>query len=97
MKFSQKQEKDADFFALDLLQKKYGQVAGATDFFEKLGKKDKRGRILYYFATHPHPRDRVTALSERIKNKRYTIKEKTPLNKAFKNLKIEEGLSNYAK
>ncbi len=42
MKFSQKQEKDADFFALELLQKKYGQVAGATDFFEKLGKKDKR-------------------------------------------------------
>lgn len=89
MKFSQKQEADADFFALDLLQKKYGQVAGATDFLEKLGKKDKRGRILYYFATHPHPGDRIKALTEEIKSKRYSIKEKTPLNKAFKDLKTD--------
>lgn len=84
MKFSQKQEKMADLFALELLNNKYGQVAGAKDFFEKLGKKEKKGRLLYYFATHPHPRDRVTAIEEMIKRKGYLIKDKIPLAKAFK-------------
>ncbi|MBW1839063.1 MAG: M48 family metallopeptidase [Deltaproteobacteria bacterium] len=87
MKFSQKQEKMADLFALDLLNKKYGQVAGATDFFEKLGNKDQKSRLLYYFATHPHPHDRVKALEKMIKSKGYLLKEKHPLDKAFRDTK----------
>ena len=87
IKYSQNQEKMADLFALDLLNKKYGHAAGATDFFEKLGKEDKRIRLLYYFATHPHPHDRVKALEERIKNNGYLIKDKKPLDKAFRDRK----------
>lgn len=87
MKFSQKQEKMADLFALDLLNKKYGQVAGATDFFEILGDKDPKSRFLYYFATHPHPHDRVKALEKMIKSKGYLLKEKHPLDKAFRDTK----------
>ena len=83
MKFSQKQEKMADLFALDLVNKKFGHVAGATDFFEKRGNRNKRSRLLYYFATHPHPHDRVKALEKMIKNKGYLIKEKKPLDNAF--------------
>jgi Zn-dependent protease with chaperone function len=87
MKFSQKQEKMADLFALDLLNKKYGQVAGATDFFEILGDRDPKSRFLYYFATHPHPHDRVKALEKMIKSKGYLLKEKHPLDKAFRDTK----------
>lgn len=87
MKFSQKKEKMADLFALDLLNKKYGHVAGAIDFFEKLVKEDKRIRLLYYFATHPHPTDRVKALEKRIHSKGYLINEKKPLDKTFRDRK----------
>lgn len=36
MKFSKNQEQSADLYALDLLNKRYGQVAGASDFMEKI-------------------------------------------------------------
>ncbi len=80
MKFSQRQEKAADISALELLNRKYGHVAGATDFFEKMSKKDKKGRILYYFATHPYPEDRINALKKEIKEKGYQVKKKIPLD-----------------
>jgi predicted Zn-dependent protease len=83
MKFSQNQETMADLWALDLLNRRYGHVAGATDFFEKMSKKEKRGRIMYYFATHPYPENRVKDLEKKIQEKKYLLKEKMPLDSIF--------------
>jgi predicted Zn-dependent protease len=96
MKFSQRQEKMADLWALDLLNNRYGHVSGATDFFKKMSKKEKKGRILYYFATHPYPKNRVKTLEEQIQEKRYLVlvKEKIPLDEAFKDI---PGVSDVAR
>ncbi len=80
MKFSQHQETMADLWALDLLNKKYGHVAGAIDFFDTLSDKEDTSRISYYFATHPYPDDRIKQLEKRISEKEYLMKETTPLN-----------------
>ena len=86
MKFSQRQETMADLWALDLLNKRYGHVAGAEDFFKKLSKQEKAGRISYYFATHPYPDDRIKKLGNRIEEKGYERKEKTHLVRALQNV-----------
>jgi predicted Zn-dependent protease len=86
MKFSQQQEKTADLWALDLLNRRYGHVSGVTDFFEKMSKKNKNGRIAYYFATHPYPQDRVKTLEEKIQRKGYFRKEKIPLDDALRDI-----------
>lgn len=80
MKFSRSQETMADLWALDLLNKKYGHVAGAVDFFDTLSGKETSGRISYYFATHPYPEDRITELEKKITEKGYLLKETVPLN-----------------
>lgn len=81
MKFSQRQERMADLWALDLLNRRYGHIGGAIDFFEKMAKKEKKGRFLYFFATHPYPQSRVRALKEQIQSKGYLVKEKILLRK----------------
>jgi len=86
MKFSQRQERMADLWALNLLNRRYGHVSGATDFFENMSKKEKGGRLLYYFATHPYPKDRVKILKEQIQERGYLVKEKIPLDEAFKEI-----------
>ncbi len=83
MKFSQRQETMADLWALDLLNKRYGHVSGATDFFEKMSEKEKRGRILYYFATHPYPKKRVKVLEEQIQKKGYLMNPVRKLGHGF--------------
>ena len=84
MKFSQEQEEMADLWALDLLYRRYGHVAGATDVLERLAEKEQERRFRYYFATHPHPRDRVKMLNEQIRRRKYSVVERTPLDADFK-------------
>ncbi len=86
MKFSQRQETKADLFALDLLNKRYGHIAGAVDFFRKTAEKDTRSRLAYYFATHPYPADRVATLQEKIREKEYSTGGKLPLDERLKAL-----------
>jgi len=76
MRFSQSQERRADIYALDLLDRTYGNVAGALDFYEKMAKKERIGKFFYLFASHPYPLDRIRALEEEIKNKNYKDGEK---------------------
>lgn len=76
MRFSQTQEKAADLYALELLNKTYGHVAGAVDFFERMTSKQKLWPIFYIFASHPYPKTRVNALKKAIATKGYTIREK---------------------
>ncbi len=68
MKFSQHQEMMADMYALDLLNRRYDQVTGATGFMEKLVSKEKKGRLAYYFSTHPHPKTRMANIKSKIQN-----------------------------
>lgn len=82
MKFSQIQEKKADLFALDLLNKKYGHVAGAIKFLEKIPGKNVP-KLFYFFATHPHPEQRIKTLKKAIKIKGYKIGKETPLTFSF--------------
>ncbi len=85
MKFSQKQEIMADLWALDLLNRRYGHVAGALQFFNKIKVKEKRGKLAYYFATHPHPETRISTLEREAKGKGYLTKATRPLNKTIRN------------
>lgn len=79
MKFSQNQEKSADLYALQLLNKKYGHVNGAIDFFYRISKTETKSKLSYYFASHPHPEIRIKLLNDEIKLKHYKIKDKTKL------------------
>ncbi len=85
MRFSQSQEKAADLYALDLLNKTYGNVAGAIDFFEKMSEKEKLWSFFYIFASHPYPESRVKALKEAIKINSYTIGQNIPFEYGQKN------------
>lgn len=78
--YSQSQETKADEFALNLLNKYYHHVAGATDFFESLKDENKQDKITAFFASHPHPEKRVKHLKELIKNNNYTLGEKRNLS-----------------
>jgi len=68
LKYSQEQELNADSFAVNLICKKYGDTSGAIDFMRKISKKNKLDKFVYFFATHPHPEDRISAIENQIKN-----------------------------
>ena len=77
-KYSQKQEVAADAWGLDLLNRRYGHVGGATDFFKRLTV-DKKDRLAYFLATHPHPGDRVQYLNTLIEQNGYGVRDSIPL------------------
>ncbi len=91
MKFSQSQERMADLYALDLVNRKYGHVAGVDDFFRKMAASEEKGRFSYYFATHPYPLDRIEALQEEISKKGYQRKDKIPLSQDAGKQESQEG------
>lgn len=86
MKFSQRQETQSDFFALDLVNKYYGHIAGSTDFFEHTAKEDTRSRMAYFFATHPYPQDRIATLQDQIQTRGYSSGEKLPLDETLEDI-----------
>lgn len=79
LKFSQQQETDADLYALELVNKEYGHVGGSLDFLKKAAKKEKTGKILYFFTTHPHPIDRIEASKQWIKTHQCLIQKTIPI------------------
>ena len=81
--FSRKQETKADDHGLDALQKLYGHVGGATEFFEYMNKKNGESSIEGYFSTHPVSQDRISHLQKIIKSKNFKSLETTPLKKDF--------------
>jgi predicted Zn-dependent protease len=81
-KFSQNQETQADKFGLELLQKTYGHVGGATDFFQRIS--NKIYASLEILASHPAPENRVKHLQNLIQEKRYPLKETLPLSSTLK-------------
>lgn len=81
-KFSQSQEKEADEYGLELLYETYGQVAGATDFFDRMSK--ERGANWDFLTTHPAPAKRVQKLKDLIQERHYPTGEYTPLPEILK-------------
>lgn len=77
-RFSQAQETQADELGLTLLQATYGQVAGATDFFERMSQKE-RSDLTAILATHPTSKNRVADLQKLIRSRGYTVGERSPL------------------
>jgi predicted Zn-dependent protease len=84
MGFSRGQERRADLYALRLLNKRYGHVSGAIDFFKRLKKKEIGCRLLYYFTSHPCSQDRIDALEQEIIRSGYLLGDVVPLNGIFK-------------
>lgn len=80
--YSREQESAADRFGLDLLVASYGHAGGATDFFDRVGKK-AGSRVPYLLASHPHPQDRIGKLQELIAANRYRVEATRPLDKAL--------------
>ncbi len=71
LKHSQKQELAADEFALDLLNKRYDNVDGAFEFFNSLKDKENLPEFLYFFSTHPKPKNRIKQLKQIAKDRNY--------------------------
>lgn len=83
-RYSQSQEYQADEFGLAMLQKTYGQVAGATDFFARIS---RPGASLDFLATHPGSTRRIERLNQQIAAKKYNIGKKLPLPGAIRQLR----------
>lgn len=81
--FSQTQERQADEVGVTLLTQYYGHAAGATDFFDRMSRKDRMGVPL--LESHPTPKSRVEALNQLIQDRNYTLGEKQPLNPNLQN------------
>lgn len=75
--YSQRQEKQADKFGLNLLDKTYQNVAGATDFFERLSKKEKSD--FDFLSSHPASAKRVKEIEKLIRQNGYNLGSLTPL------------------
>ncbi|GBC61218.1 peptidase M48 [Desulfonema ishimotonii] len=63
MKFSREQETHADRFALRALNCSYGHIAGATEFFKKMGQEETpAGAIGQFYLSHPESRKRIAEM-----------------------------------
>jgi predicted Zn-dependent protease len=80
--FSQAQEKAADQLGLTLLHGVYGQVAGATDFFDRLSRKENAN--LAILASHPPSKERIAALEALIQSRQYSMGARSPLPSALR-------------
>ena len=79
LSFSRKQETHADEFALKTLACRYGHVAGATDFFEKIPEEHDPGRFGHYFASHPENRRRIDHLNALARERGYASGKRLPM------------------
>ncbi len=75
--FSQQQETQADDVGITLLNQHYGHVAGATEFFDRMGKTNLPD--LQWLASHPAPAQRVEQLKTLIRDRQYSVKAKTSM------------------
>ena len=85
--YSQSQETKADAFGLALLDRTYGHVAGATNFFTRLSKEENKS--ISFLSTHPTSQKRIKKIERLIKQNNYQIKERSPLPQALNNLSSE--------
>jgi predicted Zn-dependent protease len=77
LKYSRAQEEAADRFALETIHNRYGNVSGATEFFERAAAMEKLPPE--FLSTHPDPASRVENLKKHIKNNDYQSGEAVAL------------------
>lgn len=61
--YSRGAEKEADVFAIDLMNKLYCNESGKLEFFEKNSANQKATKIDEYFSTHPLSSTRLEYLN----------------------------------
>ena len=64
IRHSQKEELLADAFANKVVKHLYNSNAEAIKFFKYIDKSDNEANALYFFSTHPSPKDRIKALEK---------------------------------
>lgn len=79
LKYSRGQELSADEYGLDLLNKYYGHIAGATDFFERIENEKKESVFIKFISTHPVGHKRVAQIEHLIAQKNYVLGKRLPL------------------
>ena len=84
LSFSRKQETRADEFALEALACRYGHVAGATDFFERIPEEHDPGRFGHYFASHPENQRRIDHLNKMTAERGYPADKLNPVPVALR-------------
>lgn len=62
IKYSQKQELNADLYASNCVRKIYGDNKAAIKFFNTIEREDKNPDFIYLFASHPKTEDRIKAI-----------------------------------
>jgi predicted Zn-dependent protease len=80
--FSQRQETQADELGLTLLHGLYGHAAGATDFFDRMSRREQSS--VDWLDSHPAPARRVEALRDLIQQRGYPIQPKKSLDPPLK-------------
>ena len=64
--YSRDKERDADYYAVDLINKTYCSTPGKLEFFEKISNGQKANKLNEYFSTHPLPQSRLEYLRTEI-------------------------------
>lgn len=70
LKYSRKQEREADIYGNKVVYILYGRNTGAIEFFKLLQKENSSPEFLHYFSTHPSIKERIKLLE---KNKQTAI------------------------
>ncbi len=73
MQFSQRQETQADLYALGLLNRRYGKVNGAIAFMKKIAAEEDAQVFVDFFSTHPQSESRIAALMDEVNKKGYSL------------------------
>lgn len=79
LSYSRAEESAADSFALDTLNRAYGHVAGATEFFQRNASLDSQALGGKYSSSHPLSTERVRAIDLQIRQKGYKCGNLTAL------------------
>jgi predicted Zn-dependent protease len=70
LRFNREMERAADRAALTTLERHYGHVGGAAEFFRTLQARDGTGAWADFLRTHPRPADRLEAIERRSRDKK---------------------------
>lgn len=65
LKYSRKQEREADRYANKAVLRLYGNNNGAVKFFKLLLDEENAPELLYYFSTHPSTRERLQLIQKK--------------------------------
>ncbi len=64
--YSRSKEREADHFAVSLMNKFYCKSPNKLEFFQKISSKEKTHKIMEYFSTHPLPENREEYLRDKV-------------------------------